>query len=223
MLRVGRVRNGPWQVHGHGSHWFPARGLQGGGDHGREQTGVRGTLASGVPGADSCVEGDSDFRCGQCWYKACSCLLNTQPQRRHGNTLRFAFRTGCGHSPFPLAPPGRGALPGLLRLPLTALGSRMKPQGLCCARPRGSHGNLEGKAHARREGAWMPPNRWQVWGRPVHSHGPSPPGHWHPYVLPGGGGCLAQGRAHMHPEQAWLLPSFSGLGTHTAASGSRGA
>lgn len=41
---------GPWRVNGRGHHCFPARGQQGGGDHGQEQTGVRGTLAGGVPG-----------------------------------------------------------------------------------------------------------------------------------------------------------------------------
>lgn len=61
-----------------------------------------------------------------------------------------------------------------------------------------------------------------AWGWPVRSQGPSSPGRWHPHVLPGGGGCLAQGRAHRHPEQARPLPSFGGLGTHTAASGFRG-
>lgn len=61
-----------------------------------------------------------------------------------------------------------------------------------------------------------------TWRWPVRSQGPSPPGRWHPHVLPGGGGCLAQGRAHTRPEQERPLPSFGGLGTHTAASGFRG-
>ena len=76
-------------------------------------------------------------------------------------------------------------------------------------------GNLEGQAHARRGG--RPPATARFGGSLCPPRGPA---HAHPHVLPGGGGCLARGRASC-PEQARLPPSFGGLGTHTAASGSR--
>ena len=204
--------------------------------HSREQTEVRGGLRGGLWYGEVC-------RVLLRTVLVQNVFLNIQPQHRPGNALpRFvcckdrAAAISPGNNPKPPSHPvlRKGeSVPGLL-LPSSLrrpLGSGGKGTSVVLSATRRSCGNGQGRGQPRGGGGARTPTVLSRFGNdlcPLGAGGrqaqlmPSSPsacqGHQHPRVLLE----EARGWAHAGPEQAQLLPSLGGLGTHTAASGSRG-